>query len=104
MFHYSKLSQDFPGDTVARNLPASAGDTGMIPGPGRFHMPHGATKPMQHEYWAHALQLLKPLHLEPVLCNREPAAMRRPAKSSLHSLQLEKAREQQQRPIATKNK
>ena len=29
---------DFPGDTVATNPPASAGDMGSIPGPGRFHM------------------------------------------------------------------
>jgi len=28
--------QGFP---VVRNLPASAGDTGLIPGPGRLHMP-----------------------------------------------------------------
>ena len=30
---------DFPGGTVDKNLPANAGDTGLIPGPGRFHMP-----------------------------------------------------------------
>ena len=29
---------DFPGGTVVKNLPANAGDTGSIPGPGRFHM------------------------------------------------------------------
>ena len=29
---------DFPGGTVHKNLPASAEDTGSIPGPGRFHM------------------------------------------------------------------
>ena len=52
MFHYSKLSQDFPGDTVDRSLPANARDTGMIPGLGGFHMPQGASKPMHHNYWA----------------------------------------------------
>ena len=30
---------DFPGGTVVKNLPANAGDTGSIPGPGRSHMP-----------------------------------------------------------------
>ena len=30
--------QGFPGGTVVENLPANAGDTGSIPGPGRFHM------------------------------------------------------------------
>ena len=32
-------NQDFPGGTVGKNLPASAGDMGLIPGPGIFHMP-----------------------------------------------------------------
>ena len=31
----------FPGGTVEKNLPANAGDTGSIPGPGRFDMPWG---------------------------------------------------------------
>ena len=31
--------RDFPGGTVIKNPPASAGDTGSIPGPGRSHMP-----------------------------------------------------------------
>ena len=30
---------NFPGDPVVKNLPANSGDTGSIPGPGRFHMP-----------------------------------------------------------------
>ena len=30
--------RDFPGGAVVKNPPASAGDTGSIPGPGRFHM------------------------------------------------------------------
>ena len=30
---------DFPGGTVDKNLPASAGDTGSVPGRGRFHVP-----------------------------------------------------------------
>ena len=31
--------RDFPGGTVVKNLPASAGDRGSSPGPGRSHMP-----------------------------------------------------------------
>ena len=31
--------KDFPGGAVVNNPPASAGDTGSIPGPGRSHMP-----------------------------------------------------------------
>ena len=29
---------DFPGGPVVKNLPADAGDTGLIPDPGRPHM------------------------------------------------------------------
>ena len=36
---------DFPGDQVVGNLPASAGDTGSTPGPGRFQRSR-ATKPV----------------------------------------------------------
>ena len=30
---------DFPGGMVYKNLPVSVGDTGWIPGLGRFHIP-----------------------------------------------------------------
>ena len=30
--------RDFLGDPVVKNLTANAGDTGLIPGPGRSHM------------------------------------------------------------------
>ena len=32
-------ARDFPGGAVVKNLPANAGDTGSMPGPGRSHMP-----------------------------------------------------------------
>ena len=31
--------RDFPGGTEVKNPPANAGDMGVIPGPGRSHMP-----------------------------------------------------------------
>ena len=37
----SSLSWDFLGGLVVRNPPANAGDTGLIPGLGRSHMPLG---------------------------------------------------------------
>ena len=79
----------------------------------------GATKPVQHNYWACVLepvshnywartpQLLKPARLEPVLRNKRSHCNEKPrttTKSSLRSKQLEKARAQQQRPNAAKNK
>ena len=36
-----KPMADFPGGPVGKNLPGGAGDTGLIPGLGRFHMPQG---------------------------------------------------------------
>ena len=35
----NRRARDFPGGAVLKNLPAKAGDTGLIPGPGRSHMP-----------------------------------------------------------------
>ena len=32
-------TRDFLGGAVVKNPPANAGDTGSIPGPGRYHMP-----------------------------------------------------------------
>ena len=34
-----KNTLGFPGGAVVKNPPASAGDTGLSPGPGRSHMP-----------------------------------------------------------------
>jgi len=35
------MLEDFHGDPVAGSPPANAGDTGLIPSLGRFHMPRG---------------------------------------------------------------
>ena len=43
---------DFPGGPVVKNPPANAGDTGSIPGLGRFHM--------QQSNRAHSPQLRSP--------------------------------------------
>ena len=42
MYHvnaYQKNVEGFPDGPVVKNPPASAGDTGSIPGRGRLHMP-----------------------------------------------------------------
>ena len=36
---FKKILADFPGGAVVKNLPANAGDTGSIPGPGKSHVP-----------------------------------------------------------------
>ena len=59
---------------MVKNLPASAGDTGSGPGPGRSHMPwsNWACAPQLLSLRSRACgpQLLKPAHLEPVLRNK----------------------------------
>ena len=52
--------RDFPGGSVDKNPPANAGDMGLIPGPGRSHLPYN--------YQTHTPQLLKPACPGPVLC------------------------------------
>ena len=41
-------------------------------------MCRGAAKPMRHNYWTHALQLLKPTCLEPVLSNKRSHCNEKP--------------------------
>ena len=41
---------NFPGGPVVRNLPANAGDMGLIPGLGRSHMLWGETEPECRNY------------------------------------------------------
>ena len=76
---------------MVKNLPTKAGDAGLIPGPGGFHM-----------RWinkARAAQLLKPTHLEPVVRNERSHHSDKPACCDCRvvpsSPQLEEARVQQ---------
>ena len=36
--NHQEALEGFPGGSAVKNSPASAGDMGSIPGPGRFHM------------------------------------------------------------------
>ena len=36
---FETVKEGFPGGSVLKNPPASAGDLSSIPDPGRFHMP-----------------------------------------------------------------
>ena len=60
-----------------KSPPANAEDTGFIPGPGRFHILQSIRAPapqlLSFHSRAHELQLLKPVYLEPMLCNEKPA-------------------------------
>ena len=101
----------FPGGAVVKNPPANAGDTGSSPGPGRSHMPRSnyARGPQLLSLRSRARepQLLKPVRLEPMLRNKRSHYNAKPThrkKSSPCSPQLEKARAQQRRPNAAKDK
>ena len=75
-FHISiknTSSRGFPGGSVVKNLPANAGNMGLIL---VWEDPtcHRAAKPMWHHYWACALEpkgynCWSPCALKPVLCN-----------------------------------
>ena len=68
----------FPGGAVVKNPPASAGDTGPIPSPGRSHMPR-APQLLSLRSGAREPQLLKPAHLEPMLHNKRSHRNEKPA-------------------------
>ena len=71
---HTKEDQGFPGGAVVKNPPANAGDTGLSPGLGRSHMPWGnqarAPQLLSLRSRTREPQLLKPVHLEPMLRNK----------------------------------
>ena len=96
---------DFPGDPVAKNPPANAGDKSSIPGPGRVHMPK-ASKPVSHNYGAHVWNYWRPHAQCACSATREATAVRKlsPAAREQPSLATpEKAHSQQWRPSTATN-
>ena len=51
-----KNKWDFPGGPVVKNLPANAGDTGLIPGQGRRRVPRSSEAPRCRSCSAWALE------------------------------------------------
>ena len=81
---------DFPDGPVIKSPPANSGDTGLIPGLGRSHMPRGNL--------ACVPQLLSPY-------SRACAPQQeKPSQWEAHALQLEKALTQHHRPGTVKTK
>ena len=71
---WRQAGQVFLGGSVMRSLPANAEDTGLIPGPGRSHMPQGNWTSVP-QYWACAREPGRckdwsPCALGPVLSNK----------------------------------
>ena len=81
-----KHSWGFTGSSVVGNPPASAGDAGLSPGPGGFHMLRSnwdrAPQLLSLRSRDCEPQLLRPMHLDPVLSNKE-----RPREREAHTLQ-----------------
>ena len=66
---------DFPGSPVVKNFFPTVDDSthqcrGHEFDPWSGKTPHGAERPVHHNYWCQGLQLLKPMCLEPVLCDK----------------------------------
>ena len=61
-----------------KNLPANAGDTGLIPDLGRFHMPWSSKARVSQLLSPCTAATEKPVHLEPVLCNKRSHSEKTP--------------------------
>ena len=90
---------DFPDSPVVKNLPWMQG-TWVQSLAWEDPTCLGATKPVCHNSRARTLQLWKPTDLEPVLHSNEKPKNHN--EECPHSLQLEKAQAQQQRPTTVK--
>ena len=64
-----ELIRDFPGGAVDGNPSANAGDMAQSL-VWEDSTCCRATESVCHNYWAHILQLLKPVHLEPTFWNK----------------------------------
>ena len=104
-FDLSCISRDYPGGSVVESLPARAGDTDSILGPGGPYMLKGnwacVLEPGSHNYWSLGT-------LEPMLHSRRSHCDEKPTAQQLErSPPLTAAREnlvQQRRPSTAKNK
>ena len=75
-FYFSRRNKneewwDFPGGPVVKDLPASAGDTGSISGPGMI--------PYAAEQLSLCAATTGARALEPMLCNKESLCNEKPA-------------------------
>ena len=82
IYYIKSKPWDFPGGPVVKNLPANAGDTGLIPDLGRSHMPRSnqahAPQLLNLYFRAWEPQLLKAALLE-VLCSTRRHSNKKPA-------------------------
>ena len=77
---------DFFVGTVVKNLPANEGNTGSIPGLGRFHMLHV-------DQLSPSTSVTKPACLEPMLCHKSSHRNEEPIHRKKEELLLTSTRE-----------
>ena len=104
------MTLGFPGGSVGKNPPTTAGDRTSTPGLGWSHMPQSSCGPQllslgsrskrSHNYWTHVRSYWSPRAPEPMLWMGRPHAAIR--EWALLGTTREKA-EQQQRPSTAKN-
>ena len=83
---------DFAGGTVDKNPPAKAGNVGLIPGLGRFHMPRTTKAPVP-QLLGRVLQLLENLCPESMLRNKRSYCSEKPVHHKEEWPQLTATRE-----------
>ena len=108
-----KTKTGLPVSPVVKNSPCNAGNMGLIPGLGRFHMPQNnqvgmpqLLSPYAASTEAVCCKYLSPHALEPELHNKRIPQWKAHAQqleSSPHLPQLKKACVQQHRPSTAKN-
>ena len=88
-----KQGGDFPGGSVVKNLPANAGDTGSIPGPGDYHVLQSIQARVP-QLWASALLPRNPSSWSLCPGTREATKMRSlctTVNNNSHSPKLERS-------------
>ena len=83
------MSRGFPGGSVVKNLPANTGDTSLIPGLERSHMP-----------WSY--QVCAPQILRPCSRAQDPQLLD-PCTTTTEPVSLESAPQQEKPHITTKS-
>ena len=112
-FYCNLKNLGLPGGSVVKNLPASAGDMGLIPNPGRSHRPQSnwaheqllspvLSEPGSHNYWAQGCKYGSLHSLEPVLLNGRSRCSTAREQPSLSTMREKPT--QQRRSCTAKNK
>ena len=82
------MNKEFPGGPVVKDPLANVRDTGLIPGPGRFHMPQN-NQACSPQLLSPCSRALKPQRLKPVCRRTSGLQQKQPPQCEAHTLQIE---------------